>query len=120
MGDEGATALAATLKETKITNLECAAAPEVFAFLSAPVDTPLLSHRFPSCPSLVQPRMQQHRCQGRHRARCHPQRDGDNQPQVRRRRRSVCFFVSAPIDTLSTASAPMLAVSRLTNSVVKE
>ena len=39
IGAEGATALAAVLKETKITNLECAAAPEVFAFVSAPVDT---------------------------------------------------------------------------------
>ena len=30
---EGATVLAAVLKETKITNLKCAAAPEVFAFV---------------------------------------------------------------------------------------
>jgi len=36
---EGATALAAIFNETKITNLECAAAPEVFAFMSAPTDT---------------------------------------------------------------------------------
>ena len=39
IGAEGATALAAILNETKITNLKCAAAPEVFAFASAPVDT---------------------------------------------------------------------------------
>ena len=43
IGAEGATALAAVLKETKITNLKCAAAPKVFAFVSAPIDTPTLS-----------------------------------------------------------------------------
>ena len=37
--------LAAILKETKITNLECAAAPEAFAFLSAPTDTGVLGLR---------------------------------------------------------------------------
>ena len=40
IGAEGATALAAILNETKITNLKCAAAPAVFAFVSAPPDTP--------------------------------------------------------------------------------
>ena len=38
IGDEGASALAAVLKETKITNLKCAAAPECLIFLSAPAD----------------------------------------------------------------------------------
>ena len=42
IGKEGVTALAAILKETKITDLKCAAAPEVFAFVSAL--TRLLSH----------------------------------------------------------------------------
>ena len=42
IGDEGASALAAVLKETKITNLKCAAAPK-FAFVSAPVDMLALS-----------------------------------------------------------------------------
>ena len=37
---KGATALAAVLNETNITNLKCAAAPEGFTFLSAPIDTP--------------------------------------------------------------------------------
>ena len=37
IGDEGASALAAILKETQITHLKCAAAP--IACLSAPVDT---------------------------------------------------------------------------------
>ena len=36
---EGTSVLAAVLKETQITNLKCAATPEVFAFVSAPVDT---------------------------------------------------------------------------------
>ena len=36
---EAATALAAILNKTKITNLKCAATPEEFAFLSAPADT---------------------------------------------------------------------------------
>ena len=35
---QGASALATVLKETKISNLECAAAPRVFAFVSAPAD----------------------------------------------------------------------------------
>ena len=39
IGDEGASALAAVLKETQITTVKCAAAPEVFAFVSAPLDT---------------------------------------------------------------------------------
>ena len=38
IGAEGATALAAILKETQITNLGCAAA-RVFAFVSMPIDT---------------------------------------------------------------------------------
>ena len=49
IGDKGATALAAVLNETNITNLKCAAAPEVFAFVSAPIDTPTLSP-FPILP----------------------------------------------------------------------
>ena len=42
IGVEGAcpSALAAVLKETQITNLECAAAPRVFAFVSAPLTLP--------------------------------------------------------------------------------
>ena len=42
--DKGATALAAILNQTQITDLRCAAALKVFAFLSTPIDT-LLSHR---------------------------------------------------------------------------
>ena len=42
IGVEGASALAAVLKETMITNLKCAL-PRVFAFVSAPIDTPTLS-----------------------------------------------------------------------------
>ena len=36
-------ALAAVLKETQILKLECAATPSVFAYVSAPIDTPTLS-----------------------------------------------------------------------------
>ena len=43
IGAEGATALAAILKETQITNLECAAAPECLLFCQCPL-TRLLSH----------------------------------------------------------------------------
>ena len=39
IGFKGATALAGILKETQISDLECAATPSVFAFVSAPVDT---------------------------------------------------------------------------------
>ena len=55
IGVKGATALAASLKETKITNLQCAPAPElVFAFMSAPVDTPARSRRTHTvCPSFA-------------------------------------------------------------------
>ena len=42
IGVEGASALAAILKETMISDLECAAAL-AFAFLSAPIDTPTLT-----------------------------------------------------------------------------
>jgi hypothetical protein len=48
IGAEGVTALAAVLKETQITNLECAAA-QVFAFVSMPTDTPTLPP-FPALP----------------------------------------------------------------------
>ena len=41
IGAEGASALAAILKETQITQLKCAAA-RVFAFVSMPVDMPAL------------------------------------------------------------------------------
>ena len=50
IGDEGASALAAILKETQITHLECAAAP--IACLSAPVDTRVISQSL-LCPSLA-------------------------------------------------------------------
>jgi len=52
IGAQGATALAAILNETKITNLKCAAAPKVFAFVSAPLDTFALS-LYPPCPSFA-------------------------------------------------------------------
>ena len=41
IGDKGAAALAAILKETQISDLKCAATRSVFAFVSAPIDTSL-------------------------------------------------------------------------------
>ena len=55
---------------------------------------PLLNHRFHPAPR-SQSREQQNRSRGRHCAGCHPQRDTDHQPQVRRRTPSVRFRVSA-------------------------
>ena len=49
IGAEGATALAAVLKETKITQLKCAAAPECLLSFQRPM-TRLLSHRFHPAP----------------------------------------------------------------------
>ena len=40
---EGITALCEGLKKSSVTSLKCAAAPTVFAFVSAPADTPDLS-----------------------------------------------------------------------------
>jgi hypothetical protein len=51
IGAEGASALAAILKDTQITQLKCAAA-RVFAFVSMPLDTPDLSPS-PLCSSLT-------------------------------------------------------------------
>ena len=53
IGDEGVTMLAAVLKETKISTLECAPPRQSVCFVSAPVDTlltRLLSHRVPPPP----------------------------------------------------------------------
>ena len=53
IGDVGASALAAILKETQITNLKCAAA-RAFAFVSMPIDPPACSHRTHTlCPSFA-------------------------------------------------------------------
>ena len=51
IGDKGASALAAVLKET--THLECAAAPQSVRFVSAPADTPALSLYLPHLRSEV-------------------------------------------------------------------
>ena len=123
IGKEGVTALAAILKETKITELKCAAAPtaapEVFAFVQRPL-TYLLSHR-----SILPPRSQylwqRDRRRGRHCTRRHPQGNEDHCAQVRRRP-SVRLFVSAPVDTPTLSPfpilplAPSLAVSQSTVS----
>jgi hypothetical protein len=85
IGAEGASALAAILKETQITNLECAAAPECLLFCQCPL-TRLLSHHPHPTPH-SQSRTQRHRIRGRLRARRHSQGDEDHDcgAQVRRR-----------------------------------
>ena len=50
IGDKGASALAAVLKETRITHLECAAAPECLRLCQRPL-TLVMSHR--PCPPLA-------------------------------------------------------------------
>ena len=69
IGVEGASALAAILKETMISNLECAASPSVFAFVSAPADKkanvltlwqPLMHLSDIPCPCDTQRRLQRH------------------------------------------------------------
>ena len=92
---EGITKLCEALKGSAVTSLKCAAA-RAFAFLSAPIDTHLLSH----CPRPTpwQYLLERHRARGRLRARCCSQGDADHQSQVRRRP-LVFAFVSAPIDT---------------------
>ena len=94
--------LVEVLPQTKIESLECAAA-QVFAFVSAPVDTlatlspsPLLPH-----PQSLQ---QRHRGQGRLRARRRPQGDADHQAGVRHPQ-SVCFCVN---DTPALSPYPHL------------
>ena len=52
IGAEGASALAAVLKETMISHLKCAVPPLVFAFVSAPVDTPQYRASTPCARSL--------------------------------------------------------------------
>ena len=47
---EGIIALCEGLKGSSVTSLECAATPQVFAFLSAPLDTLALSP-YPRCSS---------------------------------------------------------------------
>ena len=68
--------------------------PIVFAFVSAPIDTPTLS----PAPALARSIWTSHRRRGRLRARGHPQGDADHHPAVSRRP-IVFAFLSAPIDT---------------------
>ena len=63
LGDNGATALAAILNETKITHLRCAAIPVAFAFVSAPIDTTQLPPPFPCSQSATKrPRSRRRSC----------------------------------------------------------
>jgi hypothetical protein len=103
--DQGASALAAILKKTQITNLECAAAPECSLLCQRPL-TRFLTVLI--LPLAWQSRGQQNQSRWRLRARCCPQGDDDHQPKVRRLR-VVAFVMSAPIDTLASFSlSPLL------------
>ena len=78
--------------------------------LSAPIDTPLPSHR-PNLAHASQSLWQRHRRRGRLRARCRPQ--GDEITTLKCAAAPIVFaFVSAPLDTPHSHShpAPMLAV----------
>ena len=70
--------------------------PIVFAFVSAPIDTPTLSPFLIRCPC-SQSSVKQHRSPGRLCARRHPQGDADPTTGVRRRPRAFAF-VSMPLD----------------------
>ena len=75
--------------------------PRAFAFVPMPADMHLCPLTVPPPPPPAQYRGQPHRSRGRLRARCHPQKNYDLQPPVRRR--PVVFaLVSAPIDTCSS------------------
>ena len=50
---EGITKLCEGLKGSAVTSLKCAAAPRVFALVSAPTDTHLPSHSAPTHPLAV-------------------------------------------------------------------
>ena len=94
-------ALGAVLKETQILKLECAATPSVFAYVSAPLDTP---HHLP--PPCSQSARQQARPRRRSCSRGGPQ--GQLAAAIARVGRplsnqSVCLRVSTPADT-----APLL------------
>ena len=100
IGDTGASALAAILKETMISNLECAATLKVFAFLSAPIDTPQQPPPLPCWQSAFQQtRSPRRSCsrrgpEGQH----HAALAGVGRPPLEPAPQ-VFAFVSAPIDT---------------------
>jgi hypothetical protein len=119
IGVEGASALAAVLKETMIAHLECAAAPDHDRALSARVDTRLLSH----CPHPhpLQSHGQWHRRRGCLCTRRRPQRDEDHAPIVRHSPEPELSLrpLSMPIDTPTLSPPPphpSLAVSESTRS----
>ena len=87
IGDEGASALAAILKETQITNLKCAATRQCSLSCQGPL-THVLSHRSHPVPRLQYWR-QRHRRRGRLRSRCRPQGDADHHPGVSHYNRSL-------------------------------
>ena len=100
IGDQGASALAAILKETQITNLECAAAPECslscqrpLTLSSAPPPAPMLAvcESTTSVPKeeLLSPRA----------SRATPRCDRSSRPPGARTGSRVFASMSAPLDT---------------------
>ena len=86
IGDKGGSALAAILKETQITELQCAPIESVRFCVSA-VDSPAyisIAFALPHTPYLypLQSRTQRYWRRGRLSACCHPQRDDDLHTQV--------------------------------------
>jgi hypothetical protein len=115
IGDRGASALAAILKETQITNLKCAAA-RVFAFMSMLVDMPALS---PS--SLTRSLFNNNiGAKGASALAAILEETQITNLGYGAAAPSVCFRVNAHRHSSAPVSAPMLAVSRKTDSALKE
>ena len=112
---EGITKLCEGLKESAVTSLKCAAAPECSLWCQRPL-TRLLSNRFHRAPR-SQSRTQLTRSRGRHCAGCRPQRDEDHQPQVRCRPRSVGFRVTARLHAPALSLPPPTPCSLEENDI---
>ena len=80
LGAAGTSAIVSLLKTMQISSLKCAAQPRTLPqwlpVLSAPIDTPIPSHRS-NLTHALQYRVQQHRRHGRLRACSHPEGDND-------------------------------------------
>ena len=84
VGVPGALVLSKLLPSaTALRLIKCAASPGVVGPMSAPIDAPTLLPFLPPAPR-SQSLGQWIRRRGRHCARCHPPRDRDHRPEVRR------------------------------------
>ena len=118
IGAEGASALAAVLKETQISTLECAAAPPTCSLLCQRPLTRLTCLRsLASNSSAARVIGAAPTCEGISKLLRGPQ--GQRRDLARVRRPRVFAFVSAPVDTPTLSpfpSCPSLAASRTTTS----